>query len=164
MDLIKNLVENEFEEMEGEVYFNYLKKDISILFDKEVPMEYVVKNINYLNSLDESVILSLCEYSNRFCQRMMHNYPDVSYPTGLNQINNPIEILNFMEILRLKVDMYDDDSISVLNLSGSCDWDEDNGIQWLIKDDKVVYVGPWDDLNFWYANLDNEFTNYVIMK
>jgi len=37
MDLIKNLVENEFEEMEGEVHFNYLKKDISILFDQEVP-------------------------------------------------------------------------------------------------------------------------------
>lgn len=144
MNLIKNLKENEFEQMEGEIYFKYLKKDISILFEKEVPMEYVIKNIEYLNNLDEKVIVSLCEYSKKFCQYMMEDYPDVDYPIGLNQVNDPLKIMGFMGILKLKVDMYRDDSIRVLNLSGWCAWDEDNGIQWLIKEDKVVYVGSWD--------------------
>ena len=164
MNLIKNLVENEFEQMEGDIYFNFLKKDISILYEKEVPMEYIIKSIEYLNSLDQNVMRSLCEYAKKFSRKMINNYPDVNYPIGLKNISEALEILNYMEILRLKVDMYKDDSIRVLNLSGSCAWDEDNGIQWLIKEDKVIYVGPWDDLDIWYADLDNEFTNYVYMK
>ena len=63
MNLIKNLVENEFEQMEGDIYFNFLKKDISILYEKEVPMEYIIKSIEYLDSLDQNVMRSLCEYS-----------------------------------------------------------------------------------------------------
>lgn len=162
MNLIKNLKENEFEQMEGNVFFDYLKKDISILFEKEVPIEYVEKNIEYLNSLNEKVMLSLCAYSMKFCKKIMLDYPDVDYLLGLKQVDSPLEILNFMEILRLKVDMYKDYNVDVLNLSGSCAWDEDNGIQWLIKENKVVYVGPWDDLDIWYADLENVFTNYVI--
>lgn len=40
--------------------------------------------------------------------------------------------------------MYSNESakeICVLNLSGACDWDEENRIQWLIKEDEVVYAG-----------------------
>ena len=44
----------------------------------------------------------------------------------------------------------------MLNLSGSCDWDEENGIQWLIKEDEVVYAGAYQDLSIWYSPYEKE--------
>lgn len=43
MSKIKNLKENDFGEMEGEVYFNAINQNITVLFEKEVPMDYVEK-------------------------------------------------------------------------------------------------------------------------
>ena len=37
-----------------------------------------------------------------------------------------------------------------------------NGIQWLVKDGKVIYVGTWDDLSLWNSDLNNPITNYVL--
>lgn len=164
MELIKELSENEFEEMEGKVYFQYLKKDIYIKFDKDVPLDYVYKNITYLNSINDSLMLELCKYSIKFCKTIMSDYPDVNYNPGLYNLKDTFDILNYMDIIRLKVDMYEDESISVLNLSGSCEWDKENGIQWLIKEDRLVYVGTWDDLNIWYSDLTDDLTNYVCKK
>lgn len=48
MSVIKNLKENEFGELEGEVYFNALNQNIVVRFDKEVPMDYVEKQVEYL--------------------------------------------------------------------------------------------------------------------
>ena len=52
--------------------------------------------------------------------------------------------------------------MKVLNLSGCCAWDEENGIQWLVIDGKVIYVGTWDDLSLWNSDLNNPITNYVL--
>lgn len=164
MELIKEVFENEFGQMEGKVYFDYIKKYITLFFDKEVPMPYVIKTVNYLNNINENVVVDLCRYSKKICEIKMKNYPDAEYPDGLSEVKDPLEIFNYMQINHLKVDMYIDESdqnIPVLNLGGSCDWDEDNGIQWLIKEDKVVYVGVWDDLDIWYCDFDDYITNYV---
>ncbi len=66
MSEIKNLKENEFGEMEGEVYFNAINQNITVLFEKEVPMDYVEKQVEYLQAIDEKVIQKMCYYANLF--------------------------------------------------------------------------------------------------
>ena len=84
----------------------------------------------------------------------MENYPNKDYPPNMNQIDNPLEILDYISITDMQVEMYTSESakeICVLNLSGSCDWDEENGIQWLIKEDEVVYAGAYNDVSIWHS-------------
>ncbi|MDE7204432.1 MAG: hypothetical protein K2O91_21610 [Lachnospiraceae bacterium] len=159
MSGIKNLRENEFEEMEGEVYFNAIGQNIVIRFDKEVPMDYVEKQVEHLQSLNKKVIYNMCYYANLFRKEEMKNYPNKDYPPNMDQIDNPLELLDYISITDLHVEMYMNESakkIYVLNLSGSCDWDEENGIQWLIKEDEVVYAGAYQDLSIWYSPYEKE--------
>jgi len=162
MDLIRNLKENEFDEMEGEVYFEYLNKYIHLIYVKDIDYTYVKKVANYLNKIDEKIMNKLVEYSIKYCNDMISNYPDVEYKKGLCNLKNPIDILNYLEVNRLKIDEFSDENSNVLNLSGSCEWDRENGFQWLIRDDKILYVGAWDDLNIWLSPLDDKWSNYVL--
>ena len=69
-----------------------------------------------------------------------------------------------MGITSLKVDLYKNEDVKkvrVLNLIGWCDWDEENGIEWLIKEDEVVYVGANDWVNIWYSPYEDNLFNYV---
>lgn len=154
MTNIKNLGENEFGIMEGEVYFDAIGQNIIINFEKEVPINYVEKQVQYLRSLEQKVIERMCYYANLYCKEYMEDYPDVDYSKGLDQINNPLELLqnDYMVITSIRIDMYKDENIRVLNLSGGCDWNEENGIQWLIKEDEVIYTGPDNELNVWYSS------------
>ena len=77
----------------------------------------------------------------------------------MDQIDNPLELLDYISITDLHVEMYTNESakkICVLNLSGSCDWDEENRIQWLIKEDEVVYAGAYQDLSIWYSPYEKD--------
>jgi len=162
MELIKNLKENEFGEMDGEVYFEYLKKYIYLSYDKSIDFAYVERICKYLNEINESIMFRLCEYSTKYCNDMIKNYPDAEYNRGLYDLKQPIEILKFLDVKRLKIDEYDEEKSNVLNLSGSCEWDKENGFQWLIKDDIILYVGAWDDLDIWISPLDDKWSNYVL--
>jgi hypothetical protein len=166
MSEIKNLKENEFGEMEGEVYFNAINQNITVLFEKEVPMDYVEKQVEYLQAIDEKVIQKMCYYANLFKKEEMEDYPDKDYPEGMDKINNPLELLDYFAIMELHIEMYANESVKevrVLNLSGSCDWDEENGIQWLIKEDEVVYAGAYDDLSVWHSSYErNTLFNYAL--
>ncbi len=164
MEYIKNLHENEFGELEGEVYFNYIGKYITIEIEEDVPQDYVDKQVKYLNSVDEDIILCLCENSLKFCMAEMKEYPNKGYSEGLFEVSQVKDILKFMDVMRLRVDMCEEEDAdtNVLNLSGSCEWDKENGIQWLIKENEVIYVGRWDDLNIFYSDVSDPICNYVL--
>lgn len=69
--------------------------------------------------------------------------------------------MEYMEIEGLVVNKPDNMDDIGINLEGSCDWDEENGIQWLIKDDAVVYTGPWSMLNIWRSPYEKSMFNYA---
>ena len=49
--MINGLCENEYGYMEGTFYSGILGYDIKVMYYKDIPKEYVVKNINYFNNL-----------------------------------------------------------------------------------------------------------------
>ncbi len=95
---------------------------------------------------------------------IMEECPDQDYPEGLERVKDPLELWEYMGITSLKVDLYKNEDVKkvrVLNLIGWCDWDEENGIEWLIKEDEVVYVGANDWVNIWYSPYEDNLFNYV---
>ena len=160
MELIKDIKENEFGEMVGSVYFKYIDEYIDLRFESDVPLEYVQKSAELLNSIQETLIDEICKYSILFCKDVLERCSKMK--KAINSLDNPKGILKYMQFDELVVNLPEDMSSYGINLVGSCDWDEENGIQWLIKDDTVVYTGPWADLNIWYSHYEKFICNYVL--
>ena len=63
----------------------------------------------------------------------------------------PLEMLNCFDVGALIVDTPKDSSRTGYQLSGNCDWEEEHGIEIVILDNKLVYLGefngesPWSD-------------------
>jgi hypothetical protein len=35
----------------------------------------------------------------------------------------------------------------VIHLELNCDWEEEHGMEWIVRDGQVVYVGPYNGMN-----------------
>ena len=164
MTYIRNIKENESGRMEGEVDLGAIKQNIIVMFDKKAPIDYVKSQLEYLWSLDDKIIKKMCFYADLYRKDIMEECPDQDYPEGLERVKDPLELWEYMGITSLKVDLYKNEDVKkvrVLNLIGWCDWDEENGIEWLIKEDEVVYVGANDWVNIWYSPYEDNLFNYV---
>ena len=161
MDLIKNLYENEYEEMEGEVYFGYIDKYIRLIFEKDIPMDYVCNTVKMLQEFDEQMMYEICKYSVKYCTDTLERFSDMELDIDVNKLDNPLNILEYMKITGLIVNMPEDMTEIGINLEGTCDWAEEIGIQWIIKEKKVVYVGSWSMLDMWISSYEESLSNYV---
>ncbi len=164
MELIKDIREYEFDDtqMAGSVYFGYLGDYIDLRFDKDIPMDYVIKTAEKLNTVTEEIMNTLFERSIIYCRSKVESYGYLKRKIRLNKLEKPSDILKYMEIDGLIVNLPEDMSQVAINLEGSCDWEEEDGIQWLIRDDTVVYVGPWADIDIWYSKaFEDGLCNYA---
>ncbi len=162
MELIKDIRENRFGKMEGKVYFEYLGEYIGLRFKKDIPMDYVIKTAEKMNALTEDIMNKLFECSIIYCRENLEEREYLKRKIRLDKLEKPSDILKYMEINGLIVNLPEDMSKVAVNLEGSCDWEEEDGIQWLIRDDAVVYTGPWADINIWRSKVREEgFLNYA---
>lgn len=51
--MIKDLRENDLGFMVGTFYSSIFKYDIEVLFDRDISLEYIEKNIEYFNSIKQ---------------------------------------------------------------------------------------------------------------
>ena len=161
MELIRNIVENKFGKMEGEVWFGGMDRYISLHFDKETPMDYVEKTARHLNSLDKKKLDELFGYSLAYYKDTIEGWPDIIEDIDMDGVDDIAGIKEHMEICSLTVNQPKNLSKVGLNLEGGCDWNEDNGIQWVLIGDEVVYVGVWRFEDIWYGDYKHADDNYA---
>lgn len=158
MSIIKDIREGEYF-YEGEVFCKLFGTEIEVVIDlKSADFEYAEKCAVALNNMSEEIIDKLCEYSVLYCE-------DFCDQIGAEPpiIESARDILRYVHPGSLSVDIPQDESI-VIHLDLNCDWDEEHGLEWLVKDDKILHVGAFSDepaytedsyyYNSWnYANL-----------
>ncbi len=165
MELIKNLKENQFGSMEGEVYFPWEKKNITITFHKDVPIEYAEKTAQALNDLDDSVMDKVVKGLYAYYQEAIEDNPDIIEDIDMDNVEDENDIIEHMSLETLTVTVPEDgdpDKVG-LNLDGACDWTED-WLQCIIIGSKVVYLGPFRFEDMWYpdySELDDD-ENYIV--
>lgn len=145
---LKNTYLNECNEIEGIAFFPYFKKEITVVCCKGVTPEYAEF---FLKDTLENTSVGELEDGEAF-----------SYV-------NPLDLLQYFSFNTLYIDeppeFIDQSSeINVLNLSGSCDWREDDGIQCLVKNGEVLYLGDFEVLNVWSDHSKNYYGNYVLYE
>lgn len=163
---IKEVREDEFGKMVGMVWFPYLGKEIEVQYDQEVPQEYVENSLLYLSSVKEGLMQEICKYALFFLQDTLEN---TSVGELLNEdlmhLENPLDVLKYMDFNFLTIDMPQDFTIPTLNLGGGCDWAESEGFQCLIRNDEVIYLGMWNDWSVWHDSYSDDYIgNYTLYE
>ncbi len=174
--MIKDIYENDLGTMEGTFYSELFGYDLQVRYAKNIPLEYIEKNIQHFNNLESEFVLNICDALKRYYQFYKAEYPDLCEECEEIQGNvlkdfeeDPKSILRYVRIGTYKFDEYDigNEDIPVLNLRGDCAWSGDKGITIVAKNNQLLYVGTWKDLNVWddreESRLEKMF-NFAIPK
>ncbi|MCM1540296.1 MAG: hypothetical protein NC121_03455 [Blautia sp.] len=169
---LKNVHPNEFGEREGTAFFPYFNREISVICRKGVTYEYAEKCLEYLEEVDETLILQICRYAEFYLKDTLDNtsigelYYGGGEPFPHDGLLGMLQYFSF-EILYIEeppASVADSDSVKALNLYGGCDWQEDEGIQCLVKDGEVIYLGNFGMLSAWWDHSRDYIGNYVLYE
>ncbi len=164
-DILIGAGEDEFGNMCGFAPFPYFQRNIEVTCEDGVTPEYAAKSLQWLAQVDEALIREICQYA---CYYLQDTLECTSVGELLDEeiqhIQDPMEILRYMDLGMLHISEPLDPGIPVLNLSGGCDWREDEGLQCLIREGRTVYLGSWSDLDIWRSPClgeENYLFNYI---
>lgn len=168
--MIKDLHENDLGDMVGTFYSDVLGYEVEVMYDKDISQEYVEKNIEYFNHLDQKFLEEICAALKRFFDDYYEMNSDLSDHISEelleNYEQNPMSILNYIDIgvyffARCSAENED---IPVIDISGDCEWDGDQQVTIKAKDNRLVYVGPFSDTDVWNekAITKYEMYNYAV--
>ncbi len=165
-DILIDVGTDEFDRVTGYVEFPYFHKQIEVACDEGVTAEYVAQSVRWLSEVDEALVREICQYALYYLQDELESTSKGELlDEGIQNIQEPLEVLRYMEFGSLDIKVPREPEILVLNLSGGCDWQEDEGLHCLIKNGHVVYMGSWNDEDVWDERLlddDNYLFNYVL--
>lgn len=144
LDLIRKVRQENYGK-EGEVYFSLFDKYITIFIPSDVSVEYAKACASYLNSLDEQVIDRLCEASIRYCNDFLDSLGE-----ELRQFDRVKDVLSSIDPISLDISKPPDGQREpAIHLELNCLWEEEHGMEWIVKGDRVFYVGPFHGINPW---------------
>lgn len=165
-DILINVETDVFNRIIGYAEFPYFHKQIQVTCDKDITPEYVIQSLQWLAAVDETQIREICQYALYYLQdQLASTSVGELLDEDIQHIQEPLEVLRYMELCNLDIKPPLNPDIPVLNLSGGCDWQEDEGLQCLMKNHHVIYLGHWNDMNVWNEHLldDNQYlANYVL--
>ena len=165
-DILINAGTDEFDRMTGYAEFPYFHKQIEVVCEEGVTAEYAARSIQWLAEVDEAQVREICQYALYYLQDELESTSKGELlDENIQHIQEPLEILRYMEFASLDIKLPKEPKIPVLNLSGGCDWQEDEGLHCLIKNGHVVYMGSWNDEDVWDEHLlddDQYLVNYVL--
>ncbi len=167
---LKNSFINEFGQVEGIAFFPYFQKNITVLCQEGVSPEYAEKCLGYLEEVDDALMLRICKYAENFLKDTLEN-------TSVGELGDEEafpyddlpDLLQYISFETLYIEeppksMAGASEIFVLNLTGGCEWWEDEGLQCLVRDGEVVYLGHFGNLSVWGDYSEMYIGNYVLYE
>lgn len=147
----------------GEIYSALFDKDIKIYVDEDVDVVYAEKCVFNFNNLKDEVIDDICEAAIRY-------YKDIVESTGGEGIDVPKkvkgrDILKYINPVSLSVNKAIEDVVG-FHVECECDWEEEHGLEFTIKDNKLLYLGTVDNITAWEGvkKYQDDMFNYANKK
>ena len=119
-------------------------------------MGYIEKCADYLNSLSDEVIDRLCEASIRYC----NDFCDMVGEEP-KKFENIRDVLKLIQPNGLSIPKPKDENTPVIDLELNCDWEEEHGMQWIIRNNQVLYVGAYNGEDPWGDYTTKKVWNYA---
>lgn len=158
MELLKNIKATD-EEIEGKVFFSLFDKYIGFFTEGTVDLDYVKKCAEYLNSINEKVIEDLCLASIRYCNEILKLNDE-----QFIKFENPQDILKLIYPACLIVPYPENDDEPIIHLELNCEWEKEHGLEWIVRDNKVLYVSSYSGEDPWRNFSVNEPGNFALMN
>jgi len=137
--------------LEGKVEFNLFHKTIDVLMDEHIDLEYANLCAKALNNMDEKIIDDLCQYSINYCIDFCNDVGDEEIP----EFNSVRDVLSYISPRVLIIDVTKEDDKIVIHLELNCDWEIEHGLEWIINNGEILYVGAFESEDGW-----NELSYY----
>ncbi|VEP15013.1 conserved hypothetical protein [Hyella patelloides LEGE 07179] len=153
--LIKNL-HNASNGQEGEVYCTLFERYINLYNLEDASETYVLKCAKYLNNFDDMIINHLCEASIRYCNDCLETVGE-----DLKYFDDPRAVLALINPSSLFIPNPEGRNEPAIDLELNCEWEEEHGMEWVIRGDKVLYVGAYHGENPWGEFEPKDNWNYA---
>ena len=137
-DLLQQAGPDEFGRVTGSAVFPYFNREIEVICHEGVTPEYAAKSLQWLAAVDEGQMREICQYAWYYLQDQLEaTSVGELLDEGVEHIQDPLEVLRYMEFGALDIHPPQDPDVPVLNLSGGCAWREDEGLQCLLRGGRV---------------------------
>ena len=131
---------------EGKVHFNLFNKEIDFVVEDNDSIEYAKKCVKYLNKIEKEIVIKLCNASIRY-----YNYVLKQLGNTVKFFESPMDVLTQIDPVLLIIPALEDNSDPIIHLELNCDWEAEHGMEWIIREGNILYVGPFsgeDPLEF----------------
>lgn len=139
--VIKNLKTNEYFEVEGEAYLELFDQNITVYIEQESDIEYAELCITYLNTLSDGLIDDICNASIRYCNEFLDDIGE-----DIIEFNKPTDVLPYITPNTICIPKPKNKTEPVIDLELNCEWEEEHGMEWIIRNGVVMYVGPYNGI------------------
>jgi hypothetical protein len=157
-ELIRNIRQEHFGQ-EGEVYFGLFGKYISLFNWQGASEAYVLKCAQYLNNLGEQIITHLCEASIHYCNDFLDAVGQE--PKYFDKSRDVLALIRPSSLSIPKPRVPAQEDVPVIHMELNCAWEEEHGMEWVIRDNKVLYVGAYNGENPWADFEPKDSWNYA---
>jgi hypothetical protein len=141
---------------EAEVYFRLFEQYIRLYNWDGAEKEYAHACAVYLNSVNDEVVDQLCQASIRYCNDFLEAIGEVP-----RQFNQPRDVLALIYPSSLSIPNPDGRDEAVVHLELNCEWEEEHGMEWVVRGNKVLYVGAYNGENPWSDFEPKEAWNFA---
>jgi hypothetical protein len=155
LEFIKNISQGKYG-FEGEVFFRLFGQYINFTVDGSAQIDYVERCAVYLNSLPETVIDALCRASIRYCNDFLSTIKESG-----KYFEKPEDVLSLIYPSVLIVPDPENGDDPVIHLELNCEWEEEHGLEWIIRGNRVLYVGSFNGMNPWKDYSTKDSWNYA---
>jgi len=160
--IIKNIAKDNKYFDKGTMYCPMFGKEIEVSIENETEVgfdltPYAEKCAAHLTNLSDEFIDKICERVSAYHQYMLEEWNE-EFVKEINEKVPPTvsgrAILDYITEPRLVVECAKGDGIGY-SINGYCEWEPEHGIEIIILDDKLLYVGMTDCLGAWAS--DDEY-------
>ena len=150
--------------IEGKAYCRLMDKDIDVDVYDDVSLDYVEKCAEAMNSMSEDLVDAICRAAKKYCLDFLEDIGgaelnDITLTVPVDENTPPREMLKCFDVGSLIVDVPKDGSRVGYQLSGNCDWEEEHGIEIVILDDRLVYLGEFSGVSPWEDHSDESWNS-----
>lgn len=140
------------------------QRAIPVHIDPEVDMAYAKQCVEHFNHLSDQMIDKFCEMAIAYCEFMRKEWKEFEdvYPDIVEDIQREIpEKLHGREVLAFLTtpEMYiepPEEAVCGYSISSACVWEPEHALDWIIRGDKILYVGPCEGMGAWQEEEDYE--------
>ncbi|MBI1891272.1 MAG: hypothetical protein HYS18_11530 [Burkholderiales bacterium] len=154
--LLKDITTEGYWPLQGQVYCRLFDRYIDFSVEDTATIEYVERCATYLNALSDELIDRLCRACIRYCNSFLEQIGEPEKKFG-----EPRDVLKLIAPASLIVPNIEDLDEPVVHMELNCEWEIEHGMEWIIRDNRVLYVGAFNGEDPWGEYLDKEFWNYA---